>query len=105
VTATAVLVRSNARPNPRAADLLRSARDRERSAPPSEVIRAYEQAITSAEQSGTHNVLAEALRRLAVVHHHDGKWTLARRLVERSLAVACAAAGEVLARRSIPSVG
>jgi putative nucleotidyltransferase with HDIG domain len=69
------------------------------------VIRAYEQAITSAEQSGTHNVLAEALRRLAVVHHHDGKWTLARRLVERSLAVACAAADEVLAAEALNTLG
>src|SRR6266576_958118 len=55
-----------------AADLLRDARAGERAARVPEAIASYEAAIAGAERAGEHLVLAEALRRLAVVRHRRG---------------------------------
>src|SRR5436309_9813288 len=60
------VLRSAARP---AADLLHEARARERAACITEAVAAYEATIAVAEIAGEQAVLAEALRRLAVVRH------------------------------------
>ena len=50
-----------------AADLLHEARSRERAACIPEAVHYYEAAISAAERAGEKPILAEALRRLAVV--------------------------------------
>ncbi len=54
----------------RAADLLHDGRERERVACLPEAIACYEGAGEAAERGGQRTVLAEALRRLAVVRRH-----------------------------------
>src|SRR3989442_13532842 len=71
-----------------AADLLHEARARERAARVPEAIASYEAAIAAAEFAEEQAVLAEALRRLAVVRHHRGESAEARELGRRSPAVA-----------------
>ena len=105
MNALAVAARPDRWASPRAAALLRSARDRERSAPIADVIRAYELAIESAEHTGPPEILAEALRRLGVVHHRASQSAHARRLVERSFTVACEAADEILAAEALNTLG
>src|SRR5688572_15023049 len=53
-----------------AAGLLHEARARERAARIPEAVASYEAAIAAAEARGELAVLAEALRRLAVIRHH-----------------------------------
>src|SRR2546427_7403715 len=62
------VLRSAARP---AADLLHEARARERAACIPEAVAAYEATIAMAEIAGEQAVLAEALRRLAVVRSEE----------------------------------
>src|SRR5256886_16843311 len=55
----------------------------------------YEAAISTAERSGEKAILAEALRRLAVVLHHRNESARARDLCNRSYKVACALGNDV----------
>jgi HD-GYP domain-containing protein (c-di-GMP phosphodiesterase class II) len=88
-----------------AVELLHEARARERAACVPEAVAAYEAAIAAAEPAGEHLVLAEALRRLAVVRHHRGESADARELCRRSHAVARHAGNDVLAGEAINTLG
>ena len=70
--------------------LLRLARDYDRSGRLDDAARAYEAVVALAEDTGDRPLLAEALRRLAVVRHRRGSLPGARTLAERSLGVAVA---------------
>ena len=95
---------SHAPPRP-AVDLLHEARTQERAARIPEAIAAYEAAIAAAEPAGEHAVLAEALRRLAVVRHRRGDSAHARELCRRSHAVARHAGNTVLAGEALNTLG
>ncbi len=86
-------------------DLLREARERERAACISEAIEGYEAAIAAAEGSGEPTVLAEALRRLAVLRHHRDETALARYLCRRSYDVAIRTSHERLAAEALNTLG
>src|SRR3989442_932839 len=88
-----------------AADLLRDARAGERAARIPEAIVSYEAAIAGAERAGEHLVLAEALRRLAVVRHRRGDSADARELCRRSHAVSRHAGDTVLAGEALNTLG
>src|SRR5438552_563710 len=88
-----------------AADLLRDARAGERAARIPEAIASYEAAIAAAERVGEHLVLAEALRRLAVVRHRRGDSADARELCRRSHAVSRHAGDTVLAGEALNTLG
>ena len=88
-----------------AADLLHDARARERAACIPEALAGYEAAISAADRTGEWAVLAEALRRLAVVRHHRNQSTEARELCRRSHAVACASGNDVLAAEALNTLG
>ena len=92
-------------PAPRAADLLHDARARERTACIPEAVASYEAAIAAAERAGEQAVLAEALRRLAVLRHRQGASPEARELCRRSHAVARAAGNDVLAGEAFNTLG
>ena len=89
----------------RSADLLHEARGRERAGCLSEAIERYEAAIATAEASGEQTVLAEALRRLAVVWHHRNESTLSRGLCHRSYGLARAIGNAVLAAEALNTLG
>src|SRR6266542_3827984 len=68
-------VRDVAGPRPavgvrRGVDLLHEARERERAGCIPEAIERYEAAIAAAQKGGEQAVLAEGLRRLAILRHH-----------------------------------
>ena len=88
-----------------AAGLLHHARSQERGGSIAEAIEAYESAISEAEQSGERAVLAEALRRLAVVRHHRDEATRARELCRRSYEVARASDDGLLAAEALNTLG
>src|SRR4051812_4340874 len=88
-----------------AIDLLHEARSRERAACIPEAIHCFEAAIAAAERSGEQAVLAEALRRLAVVSHHRNETTRARELCDRSYAVACNIPNDLLAAEALNTTG
>jgi len=88
-----------------AADLLHEARARERAACIPEAIRCYEAAIATADRTGDGAVLAEALRRLAVVRHHRNESAEARELCRRSYSVACGAGNDLLAAEALNTLG
>jgi HD-GYP domain-containing protein (c-di-GMP phosphodiesterase class II) len=88
-----------------AVDLLHEARARERAASIPEAIAAYEAAIAAAEPAGEEGVLAEALRRLAVVRHRRGESGDARGLCRRSLAVARRAGNALLTGEALNTLG
>jgi putative nucleotidyltransferase with HDIG domain len=87
----------------RAGDLLAEARERERAGCIPEAAASYEAAVAEAERTGEASVLAEALRRLAVVRHRHGDADGARTLCERSLAVASGAGHTLLAAEALNS--
>src|SRR5256886_5871857 len=89
----------------RAADLLHEARARERTGCMPEAVAAYEAAIAAAALGGEHPVLAEALRRLAVVRHHRGESAEARELCRRSHAAPRPAGNDVLAGEALNTLG
>jgi putative nucleotidyltransferase with HDIG domain len=95
-------LRAPARP---AADLLHDARARERAACIPEAIKSYEGAIATAEHTGERAVLAEALRRLAVMRHHRNESAEARELCRRSYSVACDAGNDLLAAEALNTLG
>jgi putative nucleotidyltransferase with HDIG domain len=88
-----------------AADLVLSARERERAGCMPEAIEQYETAIERAEQDGDRRVLAEALRRLSVVRHQRDECDAARVLCERSIAVASEIGNELLTGEALNTLG
>ncbi len=97
-------------PGPRApvrsaADLLHEARARERGAGVGgglpEAAAGYATAISAAERTGERAVLAEALRRLAVVRHRCDQSADARLLCNRSFTVAREAGNDILAAEAL----
>ena len=88
-----------------ARDLLHEARSRERSACIPEAIQGYEAAISTAERAGERAVLAEALRRLAVVLHHRNESARARELCNRSYKVANDLNNDILAAEALNTMG
>jgi putative nucleotidyltransferase with HDIG domain len=94
--------RAAARP---AADLLHDARAQERAACIPEAMRCYEAAIATADRTGERAVLAEALRRLAVMRHHRNESAEARELCRRSYSVASDAGNDLLAGEALNTLG
>jgi len=88
-----------------AADLLQEARSRERAACIPEAIRCYEGAISAAERGGEKPILAEALRRLAVVMHHRNESARARELCKRSYRIAGDLNNDLLAAEALNTLG
>ena len=88
-----------------AADLLHDARAQERAARMSDAIASYEAAILAAEGAREPALLAEALRRLAVIRHHRNEADEARRLCHTSYTVAHAAANDLLAAEALNTLG
>ncbi len=84
-----------------AATLLQQAREQELAGSLADAIAQYVAAIEGAESGGEVRLLAEALRRLAVVRHRRGEREAASALCERSLAVANDAADPVLAGEAL----
>src|SRR5256885_16921189 len=66
----------------RAGDALQRARERERAGCVTEAIDGYKEAIAAAEHGGEATVLAEALRRLAILRRHRDEPALAWRLLQ-----------------------
>ncbi|PYO34331.1 MAG: hypothetical protein DMD74_11100 [Gemmatimonadetes bacterium] len=89
----------------RGGELLHEARERERAGCIPEAIECYESAIAVAEQGEEQTVLAEALRRLAVLRHHGNESARARELCRRSLTVARSIGNDVLAAEALNTVG
>ena len=89
----------------RAADFLDEARERERAACLPEAIACYEAAVAAAERAGERPVLAEALRRLAVVRRHRSEAASARALCQRSYDVARQAGNDLLAAEALNTLG
>jgi putative nucleotidyltransferase with HDIG domain len=71
-----------------AVELLLEARSRDRSRPIPEAIASYEVAITAGERESAPTVVAEALRRLAILRGRSGQLEAARALCQRSIHVA-----------------
>ena len=88
-----------------APDLLREAGERERAGCLPEAIERYESAIAAAEEDGEQRVLAEALRRLAILRHHRDEAALARRLCRRSHEVARQIGDDILIAEALNTLG
>jgi putative nucleotidyltransferase with HDIG domain len=84
-----------------ASDLLHEARAHERAGCMAEAIQSYEAAVSAAERGEERAVLAEALRRLGVVHHLQDQPALARELCQRSYQTATAIGEPVLAAEAL----
>ena len=82
-------------------ELIRDARTRERDGCIAEAMDGYRAAIATAEADGPQHALAEALRRLAVLHHHRNESPVARELCARSHDVAAALGNDVLAAEAL----
>jgi putative nucleotidyltransferase with HDIG domain len=87
------------------ADLLHEARTKERAACIPEAIQCYEGAISAAERTGEQAILAEALRRLAIVLHYRNESARAHELCSRSYKVACGLGNDVLAAEALNTMG
>src|SRR5881394_2283278 len=88
-----------------AVDLLHEARSRERAACLPEAIACFEAAISTAERTGEHAVLAEAQRRLAVLLYHRNETERARELCNQSYTVACDLKNDLLAAEALNTQG
>src|SRR5437867_462169 len=88
-----------------AADFLHEAREQERAACLPEAIACYEAAVEAAERDGERPVLAEALRRLAVVRRHRSEVAAATALCQRSYEVARQAGNDLLAAEALNTLG
>ena len=92
-----------------AAELLHEARARDRAGCLTEAIDGYQSAIAAAERDGAaegaRSVLAEALRRLAVVRHRQDEGTAARELCRRSYEVARELGSVILAAQALNTQG
>ena len=84
---------------------MREARERERVGSVPEAVECYEAAIGDAERHGEPAVLAESLRRLAVLRHHQSETVVARELCRRSHEVAVAMGNDVLAAEALNTLG
>ncbi len=93
--------RAPSSPAHRAASLLEEAREHERDGKVGEAIRCFREAGEIANAGGERRIEAEALRRLAVVHHHRNEPAAARELIQRSLAIAQAINDPVLAGEAL----
>src|SRR5438067_4173627 len=89
----------------RAGDALERARERERAGCVTEAIDGYEEAIAAAEHGGDATVLAEALRRLAILRRHRDEPALARQLCQRSYDVTHGIGHDVLAAEALNTLG
>lgn len=87
------------------AALLQQARERERAGSLPEAMERYQAAIAGAERYGEPKVLAEALRRLAVVRHQRGDAEAARELCLRSYGVALNINDDILAAEALNTLG
>jgi HD-GYP domain-containing protein (c-di-GMP phosphodiesterase class II) len=87
------------------ASLLRLARDYDRGGRLDDAALAYEAVIALAEQTQDQPLLAEALRRLAVVRHRRGSLPGARILGEGSLGVAVASGSPTLIAEALNTLG
>ena len=85
----------------RAGDFLRDARAHERAGCMSEAVQSYSAAIAAAEREGERRILAEALRRLGVVHRYRDEAVRARELCERSYQTASEIGDAVLAAEAL----
>jgi putative nucleotidyltransferase with HDIG domain len=81
------------------------ARARERAACIPEAIHCYEAAVATAERTGERAVLADALRRLAVMRHHRNESDAARQLCQRSYAIASEEGNDLLAAEALNTLG
>src|SRR2546430_3537137 len=88
-----------------AADLLHEARAQERAARVADAMASYQPAIAAAEGAGESALLAEGLRRLAVIRHHRNESDEARRLCHASYRVAHAARNRLLAAEALNTLG
>src|SRR6266699_1582767 len=88
-----------------AADFLREARERERAACLPEAIASYEAAVVAAERGSERTVLAEALRRLAVVRRHRSEVAAATALCQQSYEVARQSGDDLLAAEALNTLG
>ena len=105
---TATLHTGPREPRPRthpAADLLHEARAQERAARIADAMASYQAAIAAAEGAGESALLAEGLRRLAVIRHHRNESDEARRLCHTSYTVAHAAGNDLLAAEALNTLG
>src|SRR3989442_13122398 len=89
----------------RAGALLHEARDRERAGCIPEAMTCYESAIELAERHREHAVLAEALRRLAVVRYQRDDSARARELCRRSHDVARQIGNDLLTAEALNTLG
>jgi putative nucleotidyltransferase with HDIG domain len=90
---------------PDSRERLREARERERAGLIPEAVAGYEAAVAAAEAGGDWAVLAEALRRLAVVHQQRDESGRARELCERSFDIASRCGDDVLAAEALNTLG
>src|SRR5437762_6600675 len=88
-----------------AADLLAAALRGERTGYVAEAIDGYEAAIAEAERAGEGAVLAEALRRLAILRRHRDEPAWARELCQRSYEVARQIGNDLLAAEALNTLG
>jgi len=88
-----------------AADALSAARECERGGRLTEAIEQYESAIAAAESVDDAPVLAEALRRLAILRRHRDEPTRARELCRRSYELAREIGNDVLAAEALNTLG
>ncbi len=88
-----------------AGDHLHEARARERAGCIPEAMECYQAAIATAERTGERTVLAEALRRYAVVRYRRNESAEARALCQRSFAAAREIGNEVLAAEALNTLG
>lgn len=82
-------------------ELIRDARARERDGCVAEAMDGYRAAIAVAEQHGPQRALSEALRRLAVLHHHRNDSATAQTLGRRSHDIAVDLGDDVLAAEAL----
>ncbi|HEV8401366.1 MAG TPA: tetratricopeptide repeat protein [Gemmatimonadales bacterium] len=85
--------------------VLQQARERERAGAIPEAIERYQTAIAGAERVGDQRILAEALRRLAVVRHQRGDTDPARELCLRSYGVGLRIDDPALAAEALNTLG
>ena len=85
----------------RAADLLRRAREHERAGCTLEALGCYRDAIAEAGRTAEWAIEAEALRRLAVLHHHRSAHAEAREACERSFEIATLNGDRILAAEAL----
>src|SRR5436190_863674 len=89
----------------RGSDLLQVAREQERTGCIEQALVSYETVIQQSERRGNLHVLAEALRRLAILQQQRDETNTARALCVRSYNVARACANDTLAAEALNSLG